>query len=136
MLGCASDELYARFPQLPEGKLTQLRARLVREESLVEVARRLGLQPELRTGTVKDSVLADCLKPSSARSVDSGYAAARNAVVHAFGPLLDSLDPSNVEKDLKTPAGAAARARQAGSAIPGRRHPRGTPRARSRWNAS
>lgn len=104
MLGCAvADELYARFPQLPEGKLTQLRARLVREESLVEVARRLGLQPELRTGTVKDSVLADCFEAVvGAIFVDGGYAAARNAVVHAFGPLLDSLDPSNVEKDPKT----------------------------------
>ncbi len=104
MLGCAvADELYARFPQLPEGKLTQLRARLVREESLVEVAKRLGLQPELRTGTVKDSVLADCFEAVvGAIFVDGGYAAARNAVVHAFGPLLDSLDPSNVEKDPKT----------------------------------
>ncbi|HEX6411959.1 MAG TPA: ribonuclease III [Burkholderiales bacterium] len=104
VLGCAvADELYARFPQLPEGKLTQLRARLVREESLVEVAKRLGLQPELRTGTVKDSVLADCFEAVvGAIFVDGGYAAARNAVVHAFGPLLDSLDPSNVEKDPKT----------------------------------
>lgn len=104
MLGCAvADELYARFPQLPEGKLTQLRARLVREESLVEMAKRLGLQPELRTGTVKDSVLADCFEAVvGAIFVDGGYAAARNAVVHAFGPLLDSLDPSNVEKDPKT----------------------------------
>ena len=74
MLGCAvADELYARFPQLPEGKLTQLRARLVREESLVEVAKRLGLQPELRTGTVKDSVLADCFEAvvGATRAADS-----------------------------------------------------------------
>ena len=36
MLGCAvADELYARFPQLSEGKLTRLRASLVREEARV-----------------------------------------------------------------------------------------------------
>ena len=104
MLGCAvADELYARFPQLPEGKLTQLRARLVREESLVEVAKKLGLQRELRTGTVKDSVLADSLEAViGAIFLDGGYPAARKAVEHAFGALLDSLDPSNVEKDPKT----------------------------------
>lgn len=104
MLGCAvAHELYARFPELPEGKLTQLRARLVREESLVEVAKRLGLQRELRTSTVKDSVLADSFEAVvGAIFLDGGYAAARQAVVQAFGPLLHGLDPSNVEKDPKT----------------------------------
>ena len=44
VLGCAiADELYARFPRLPEGKLTQLRAALVREEALARVARAQGL---------------------------------------------------------------------------------------------
>ena len=104
MLGCAvADELYARFPQLPEGKLTQLRARLVREDSLVEVAKKLGLERDLRTGTVKDSVLADSFEAVvGAIFLDGGYPAARKAVVQAFGALLDGLDPSNVEKDPKT----------------------------------
>ena len=104
MLGCAvADELYARFPQLPEGKLTQLRARLVREESLAGVAKTLGLERELRTETLKDSVLADSFEAVvGAIFLDGGYPAARKAVVQAFGPLLDSLDPSNVEKDPKT----------------------------------
>jgi ribonuclease-3 len=104
VLGCAvADELYARFPQLPEGKLTQLRARLVRQESLVERAKSLGLERELRTGTVKDSVLADSFEAVlGAIFLDGGYAAARRAVVHAFGTLLERLDPSNVEKDPKT----------------------------------
>ena len=104
MLGCAvADELYARFPQLPEGKLTQLRARLVREESLVELAKNLGLGRTLRTGTMKDSILADSFEAIlGAIFLDGGYGAARKAVVQAFGPLLDSLDPGNVEKDPKT----------------------------------
>ena len=43
VLGCAvADELYARFPQLSEGKLTRLRASLVREETLAEVAEHIG----------------------------------------------------------------------------------------------
>lgn len=104
MLGCAvADELYARFPALPEGKLTQLRASLVREESLVQVAKTLGLGPRLRAGTLQDSVLADSLEALiGAIFLDGGYPAARAAVVQAFGPLLDALDPGKMEKDAKT----------------------------------
>jgi ribonuclease III len=104
VLGCAvADELYARFPQLPEGKLTQLRASLVRQESLVEVAKALGITARVRAGTVQDSVLADSLEAVfGAIFLDGGYPAARRAVVQAFGPLLETLDPGNVEKDAKT----------------------------------
>jgi ribonuclease-3 len=104
VLGCAvADELYARFPQLPEGKLTQLRAALVREETLVEVARALGLAERVRASTLKDSVLADSLEAVfGAIFLDGGYAAARRAVVQAFGPMLETLDPGKVEKDAKT----------------------------------
>lgn len=43
-----SDFLYHRFPALPEGELTALRAALVKTESLSEEARRLNLGKELR----------------------------------------------------------------------------------------
>jgi ribonuclease-3 len=106
VLGCAvADELYARFPQLPEGKLTQLRASLVREESLAAVAKLHDIASQLRVGAapVPASVLADALEALfGAIFLDGGYAAARRAVVHALGPLLDQLDPSKVEKDAKT----------------------------------
>jgi ribonuclease-3 len=104
VLGCAvADELYARFPHLPEGKLTQLRAGLVRRESLVETAKAHRLGERLRSATLKDSVLADSLEAVfGAIFLDGGYPAARRAVVHAFGPLLEAIDPENVEKDAKT----------------------------------
>ena len=106
MLGCAvADELYARFPALPEGKLTQLRASLVREESLARLARDLGMPEVVRVGAtpVPDSVLADALEAViGAIFLDGGYAAARRAVVQALGPLLEQIDPGKVEKDAKT----------------------------------
>jgi ribonuclease-3 len=106
VLGCAvADELYARFPQLPEGKLTQLRASLVREESLVEVARQLGIAESVRAGAtpVSASILADAVEALfGAIFLDGGYPAARQAVVQAFGALLESIDPGKVEKDAKT----------------------------------
>ena len=106
MLGCAvADVLYTRFPQLPEGKLTRLRASLVREESLAQVAHELGLADLVRAGTppVPPSVLADALEAVfGAIFLDGGYAAARRAVVQALGPLLEQVDPARVEKDAKT----------------------------------
>lgn len=100
-----ADELYARFPQLPEGKLTQLRASFVREESLAKVAEQLNLAEHVRAGTtpVAASILADAVEAVfGAIFLDGGYDAARRAVVEAFGPLLERLDPGKVEKDAKT----------------------------------
>lgn len=103
MLGCAvAEELYARFPHLPEGKLTQLRAGLVRAESLAEIAKSLGLATRVRSATLQDSVLADALEAVfGAIFLDGGYLAARRAVVHALGARLESLDPGG-GKDAKT----------------------------------
>jgi ribonuclease-3 len=104
VLGCAvADELYARFPQLPEGKLTQLRASLVRRDSLARVASELKLAARVRAAAVTDSVLADCVEALiGAIFLDGGYPAARQAVVQALGPRLDAVDPGRVEKDAKT----------------------------------
>jgi ribonuclease-3 len=112
VLGCAvADELYARFPQLSEGKLTRLRASLVREEALVEVARALGVGEHLRLGEselaaapeARPSILADAVEAIlGAVFLDGGYGAARKAVLTAFGPLIDRLDPDRPAKDAKT----------------------------------
>lgn len=112
VLGCAvADELYARFPQLPEGKLTRLRASLVREEMLAEIGRELGLGALLRLGEgeaaagpePRPSILADALEAVlGAVFLDGGYGAARAAVLAAFGPYIDRLDPERPAKDAKT----------------------------------
>jgi ribonuclease-3 len=107
LLGCAvADELYARFPQIPEGKLTRLRAGLVREEALAEVGEQLGLRELLRiepSTPVTASVLADAVEAVfGAIFLDAGYPAARAAVLAAFGGLLERLDPAGPAKDAKT----------------------------------
>lgn len=112
VLGCAvADELYARFPQLSEGKLTRLRASLVREEALAEVAKMLGLGELLRLGEgelaagpePRPSILADALEAVlGAVFLDGGYEAARKSVLAAFGPLFERLDPERPAKDAKT----------------------------------
>ena len=50
-----ADHLYRNHPGLPEGDLTRTRAALVCEESLVEVARELGLGEYLRLGKGESS---------------------------------------------------------------------------------
>ena len=112
VLGCAmAEELYARFPQLSEGKLTRLRASLVREEALAEVAKTLGLGEHLRLGEgelaagpePRPSILADAVEAVlGAVFLDGGYEAARKAVLAAFGPLIERLDPDRPAKDAKT----------------------------------
>ena len=112
VLGCAvAAELYTRFPRLSEGKLTRLRASLVREEALAEVARELGLAPLLKLGEgelaasaePRPSILADALEALfGAVFLDGGYDAARTAMLAAFGERLDRLDPEQPGKDAKT----------------------------------
>ena len=112
VLGCAmADELYARFPQLSEGKLTRLRASLVSEDALAEVAGALGIAGFVRLGEgelaagpePRPSILADAVEALlGAVFLDGGYEAARKVVLGAFGPLIERLDPERPAKDAKT----------------------------------
>jgi len=107
VLGCVvADELYARFPQLPEGKLTRMRAGLVREEALAEIGERLGVRELLVVGAatpVTPSILADAVEAVfGAVFLDAGYAAARAAALAAIAPLLERLDERDPVKDAKT----------------------------------
>ena len=107
MLGCAvAEELYERYPALPEGRLTKMRADLVCEESLAGIAERLDLAGELRIDArteVSAATLANALEALfGAIFVDAGYPAARAAIVRTLGPALEGLDPERISKDPKT----------------------------------
>jgi ribonuclease III len=112
VLGCAvAEELFGRFPQLSEGKLTRLRASLVREETLAQVGRSLGVAELLRLGEgelaaaaePRPSILADALEALfGAVFLDGGYAAARKAVLGLFAERIDRLDPERPAQDAKT----------------------------------
>jgi ribonuclease-3 len=112
LLGCViAEELYRRFPQLSEGKLTRLRASLVRADALAELARELELAPLVRLGEgelaaaaePRPSILADTLEALfGAVLLDGGYQAARGAVLAAFATRLERLDPERAAKDPKT----------------------------------
>jgi ribonuclease-3 len=107
VLGCViAEELFRRFPALPEGKLTRVRAQLVRKETLAEVAGGLGVPELVQLGPgapLTPSILADCMEAVfGAVFLDAGYDAARGAIRSAFADLLARTDPDAVQKDPKT----------------------------------
>lgn len=103
--------LYERFPKLDEGVLTRMRARLVCESGLADVARslKLGERLQLGPGELKsgghrrDSILADALEAlAAARYFESGWEACRAEVRAWFEPVLASLRTDEFGKDAKT----------------------------------
>lgn len=103
--------LYQRFPQLPEGDLSRLRAHLVKESTLSElaIALDLGSHLQLGDGEMKNagwrrpSMLADALEAViGATYLDGGFPAAEALVERLYTKLLDNLDPKLVGKDPKT----------------------------------
>ncbi len=90
VLGFVSAEfLYSRFPHAPEGELTRIRAALVREESLFEVAQALqlgeclmlGKGEESGGGRQRPSILADCTEAVfAAVYLDGGMDCARDLI--------------------------------------------------------
>jgi len=103
--------LYERFPKLDEGVLTRMRAHLVCERGLADVARalKLGERLQLGPGEMKsgghrrESILADALEAlAAARYFESGWEACRAEVRGWFEPALGGLHSDEFGKDAKT----------------------------------
>lgn len=103
--------LYQRFPNLPEGHLSRLRAGLVNQETLSRLANELALGDHLQLGEGemksggfrRPSILADALEAIlGAVYLDGGFDAAASLVGRIYQPLLDGLDPKTLGKDPKT----------------------------------
>jgi ribonuclease-3 len=106
-----ADALYNRFPELPEGDLSRLRANLVRQETLHRLALTLGIGEFLRLGegelksggAQRPSILADALEALfGAIYLDAGFNAAQAVIVKLYAPLIDELKPGQFQKDAKT----------------------------------
>ena len=112
VLGFVTAEfLFAQHPDLPEGDLTRIRAALVCEQSLYEVARKLDLGRYLKLGRGEEagggrqrtSILADATEAVFAAVYLDGGIAAASALIHRC--LLDAEKEEVVEerrRDYKT----------------------------------
>ena len=112
LLNCAvATLLYERFPRLPEGDLSRLRAALVNQRALSEVALEMGLGERMRLGEGelksggfrRPSILADALEALlGAIFLDAGFEAVRKAVAAMLADRIESAAQKPVDKDPKT----------------------------------
>ncbi len=104
-------EIYRLRPNYDEGRLTRLRANLVRGETLAEIARDIELgdllklgSGELKSGGYKRaSILADALEAViGAVYLDGGFDSAKSTIHHLYADRFNSLPCSEPVKDPKT----------------------------------
>ena len=103
--------LFERYNKIDEGDLSRLRANLVKQQSLYEIAQRLELSHFLRLGEGelksggfrRPSILADTLEALfGGIFLDGGFNAARDVIRALYIPILDTVDPKTLGKDAKT----------------------------------
>ena len=104
-------ELFVLFPGATEGELSRSRARLVKGETLAELARKLNLGEylllgpgEMKSGGCRrESTLADALEAIiGAIYMDSGLESVTKFVLHIYKNLLKSITLDDSKKDPKT----------------------------------
>ena|SRR5690606_1865108 len=103
--------LFDRFPQTDEGDLSRMRASLVRQATLADIASRLSLsehlllgEGELKSGGFRrPSILADAVEAVfGSIYMDGGFEAARAVIAGQYESLLVNVDPRSEGKDAKT----------------------------------
>jgi ribonuclease-3 len=103
--------LMQTYPQMREGDLSRIRANLVNETQLSEIARSLELGPHLllgkgeiqSNGQEKNSLLANAFEAvMAAIYLDSGLAAASAVVQHLFNDLVESAPTATSGQDYKS----------------------------------
>ncbi len=94
-------EIYKFYKTLDEGELTKIRALLVCEKSLAELARKMNLGKEIKLGKSeaktlggeKDSILADTFEALlGAIFLDGGIDCAKEWVLGVFGDKIKSIE--------------------------------------------
>ncbi|HHH36709.1 MAG TPA: ribonuclease III [Gammaproteobacteria bacterium] len=106
-----AEVLYRRFPTVDEGRLSRLRANLVKGETLAVAARRIDLgnalllgPGELKSGGFRrDSILAGALEAViGAVYLDGGIEAARTLILRLLAKEIEQVTPEGPIKDAKT----------------------------------
>lgn len=103
--------LFRRYPDLAEGELSRMRANLVRQDTLHQLAVALNLGDSLRLGegelksggNQRPSILADAVEALiGAVFLDAGFEAAQSVIARLYLPLFDEMRSGPVNKDAKT----------------------------------
>lgn len=106
-----AETLYKQFPDAAEGQLSRLRAMLVKQKTLAEIARELNLSDFLVMGTGelksggynRDSILSDTVEAIlGAAYLESGFATAVKLVLGWYKDRFALLSLEQAEKDAKS----------------------------------
>ncbi len=106
-----SDLVFNKFPDIPEGGLTQIRAEVVSEKGLSDIARQLQLGTALRLGkgekksggSEKSSLLADALEALlGAIYCDAGFGVVCQVIENVFSEIIARLAEIRYSSDHKT----------------------------------
>jgi ribonuclease-3 len=104
-------QLFQRFSKLPEGDLSRLRAQLVKESTLSEIALALELGDALKLGEGelksagwrRPSILADALEAIiGAVYLDGGFTSVESLILKLYQEKLENIDPKLIDKDPKS----------------------------------
>jgi len=103
--------LFEQYPELSEGEMAKVRAGVVNEHTLAELARRMGFGPHvllgrgesLTGGADKDSILSDVVESIiGAIYLEAGFAETRRLIEAHWAALVDDRASSPGEADYKT----------------------------------
>ncbi len=103
--------LFLRDQHFTEGELSRVRANLVCEKTLYDIAKRLDIsnflymgEGELKTGgSRRASILADAMEAIfGAVFREAGFDEAQRVVLRVYEPILSALTPATFSKDPKT----------------------------------
>ena len=106
-----AETLYQRFPDVSEGDMSRMRATLVREKTLAELAREFDLGEylilgpgELKSGGFRrESILADTVEAIiGAIYLDAGMDVIRQLLLNWYAQRLEEIRPGAEQKDPKT----------------------------------
>lgn len=106
-----ASKLYEQFPDVAEGDLSRLRAKMVRQETLAEIAKEIELgtfltmgSGEMKSGGAdRSSILSDALEAVfGAVLIDSDTETATTCIARLFEKRLQNLSESDLQKDAKS----------------------------------
>ena len=105
-----AEKLYCDFPGLPEGRLSEIRVSLVRQEKLAEKAQKLKLGDYLLLGKGEDASggrgkrnnLADAYEAlTAAIYLDRGFDAARSFILRGFAEDIQAIKEGKYSPNFK-----------------------------------
>ena len=103
--------IYNNYPDFPEGKMSRMRANIVCETTLFQIAQKLNMSEyaflgkgeELTGGRNRPSILADMVEATlAAIYLDGGIEKAQEIIFDAYGEIIDSAAQGKLNFDYKT----------------------------------